>query len=270
MNSPIKYFGGKGMMFNKIIDYFPQREGYNTYIEPFGGSYSIGLKKDPVEIEIYNDMEQNVYSLYKVLSDPDMFRVFKERCDLALYSEDLRSEFKESLKRNDLPMIERAFCFFYVNRTSHNGVGGFSRNTYIRRGMSKSISDFLSSIDRLDALHDRLSRVIVCNTDGMELIRKYNAPNVFIYCDPPYEQSTRTSTRYAVDMDRNGHIDFLNAVIESKSKILISGYDCELYDKLNENGFTKVSFDVKTIDGNFKPKTKTEYLYYNYEISDKK
>jgi hypothetical protein len=31
-----------------------------------------------------------------------------------------------------------------------------------------------------------------------------------------------------------------------------------------ENGFKKVSFEVKTIDGNFKPKTKTEYLYYNY------
>jgi DNA adenine methylase len=181
-----------------------------------------------------------------------------------LYSEDLRSEFKESLKRNDLPIVERAFCFFYVNRTSHNGVGGFSRNTYIRRGMSKSISDFLSSIDRLDVLHDRLSRVIVTNTDGMELIRKYNAPNVFHYCDPPYEQSTRTSTRYKVDMDREGHIDFLNAVIESKSKILISGYDCELYDKLSENGFKKVSFEVKTIDGNFKPKTKKEFLFYNY------
>jgi DNA adenine methylase len=266
MNSPIKYFGGKGTMFNNIIDYFPKRDTYNTYIEPFGGSYSIGLKKEPVEIEIYNDMEQNVYSLYKVLSDPDMYRVFKEKCDLALYSEDLRSEFKESLKRPDLPIVERAFCFFYVNRTSHNGVGGFSRNTYIRRGMSKSISDFLSSIDRLDALHDRLSRVIVTNTDGTELIRKYNAPNVFIYCDPPYEQSTRTSTRYAVDMDRNGHIDFLNSIIESKSKILVSGYDCELYDRLSENGFTKVSFEVKTIDGNFKPKTKTEYLYYNYPL----
>ena len=101
--------------------------------------------------------------------------------------------------------------------------------------------------------------------DGVELIRKYNTSNVFIYCDPPYDQSTRTSARYKVDMDRKGHINFLNAVIESKSKILISGYDCELYNILGQNGFKKVNFDVKTIDGNFKKKTKTEYLYYNYE-----
>ena len=266
MNSPIKYFGGKGTMFNNIIEYFPERSEYNTYIEPFGGSYSIGLKKPPVEIEIYNDMDQNVYALYKVLSTPNLYREFKRNCDLVYYSEDIRSEHIKKLKDETISMVDRAFSFFYVNRTSHNGVGGFSKNTYIRRSMSKSVSDFLSAIDRLPELHDRLSKIMVTNMDGMKLIRKYNLPNVFMYCDPPYEQSTSTSTLYKVDMDRAGHLDFLDAVITSKAKILISGYDCELYDTLGDNGFKKVSFKVKTIDGNFKPKTKTEYLYYNYDI----
>jgi DNA adenine methylase len=130
--------------------------------------------------------------------------------------------------------------------------------------MSKSISDFLSAVDRLPEIHDRLSRVIVTNTDGIELIKKYNQENVFLYCDPPYEQSTRTSTRYNVDMDREGHLEFLDAVINSKSKILISGYDCELYDTLVENGFEKIQFEVKTISGNFTPKTKIETLWKNY------
>lgn len=264
MKAPIKYFGGKGTMFNSIIHYFPDRTKYNTYIEPFGGSFSIGLMKEPVEIEMYNDLEQNVYSLYKVLSDPEMFKQFKEKCDLVLYSEDIRAEFIRNLKSDNLSMVDRAFNFFYVNRTSHNGVGGFSKNTYVRRGMSKSISDFLSAIDRLPELHDRLSRVIVTNMDGIEMIYKYNTSNVFLYCDPPYEQSTRTSTRYKVDMDREKHVEFLRACVESNARILISGYDCELYNILETVEWTKVSFDVKTIDGNFKPKTKTEYLYYNY------
>lgn len=37
MNAPIPYFGGKNWMNNYIIKYFPERETYNTYIEPFGG-----------------------------------------------------------------------------------------------------------------------------------------------------------------------------------------------------------------------------------------
>jgi DNA adenine methylase len=130
--------------------------------------------------------------------------------------------------------------------------------------MSKAVSDFLSCIDRLPELHNRLSRVIVTNTNGIDLIRKYNDPKNMLYLDPPYEQSTRTGARYAVDMDREGHLDFLDAVINSRSKILISGYDCELYETLTENGFTKIKFEVKTIDGNFNPKVKTETLWKNY------
>lgn len=265
LKAPIKMFGGKGTMYNEILKYFPISDKYDTYIEPFAGSFSLGLKIYPVPpIQIYNDLDKNVYSLYKVLSDPEMFKIFKEKCDLVLYSEDIRSEFIRNLKTEELSVVDRAFYFFYVNRTSHNGVGGFSKNSYIRRGMSKSVSDFLSSIDRLQELHDRLSRVIICNQDGIELIRKYNDPKVFLYCDPPYHWSQRTSARYSVDMDNDGHIRFLNVALESKAKILISGYDCELYDVLESNGWKKVSFEVKTISGNFKPKTKTEYLYYNY------
>ena len=263
MNSPIRYFGSKGTMYNNIIKHFPTKE-YEGYIEPFGGTFVVGLKKEPSKIEIYNDLEQNVYSLYKVISDKELFNKFKEKCDLSIYSEDLRRDYKDKLKQDDIDIVDRAFYFFYVNRTSHNGIGGFSTNSTVRRGMSKAVSDFLSCIDRLPELHERLSRVIVSNTDGVELIKKYNDPKYFIYCDPPYHQSTRTGARYKVDMDNKQQEDFINTVINSKSKILISGYDCEPYNKLIENGFTKTSFEVKTIDGNFNPKTKIEYLWKNY------
>lgn len=262
MKAPVKYFGGKGGFYNKIISYFPT-EKYTTYIEPFAGSFVVGLQKPIIEIEIYNDLEKNIYSLYKVISDKELFKQFKEKCDLVFYSEDIRKEFKEEIKK-DISVVDRAFYFFYINRTSHNGVGGFSMNKYIRRSMSKSVSDYLSAIDRLPELHDRLSRVIVTNRDGIDLIDENSNSNCLIYCDPPYEQSTRTSTRYAVDMDKDEHFRFLNTVINNKSKILISGYDCELYDILTDNGFTKHHFDVNTISGNFEKKVKVETVWKNY------
>lgn len=265
LTAPIKYFGGKGNMYNEIIKYFPDKDDFNTYIEPFGGSYSIGLKLENLpQIEVYNDLERNVYCLYFTLSDKFLFDQFKDKCDLTLYSEDIRLKYLELLKSEDISIVERAFYFFYVNRTSFNGTGGFSMNTHVRRGMSKSISDYLSTIDRLPELHNRLSRVIVSNTDGVELIRRYNDPKILIYCDPPYEQSKRTGARYDVDMNRAKQIEFLDAVIESKSKILISGYTCELYQRLVENGFEQIEFDVKTITRHMIPKTKIETLWKNY------
>lgn len=263
MNAPIRYYGSKGGFYNKIIEHFPTTP-YDTYVEPFAGTFIVGLKKPIAKVEVYNDLESNVYSLYKVISDKELFQQFKEKCDLALYCEELRKECKENLKDENLSIVGRAFNFFYVNRTSHNGIGGFSINTHVRRGMSKAVSDFLSSVDRLPELHDRLSKVIVTNTDGVKLINKYSSPNTLIYCDPPYEQSTRTDARYKVDMGRNEHVSFLQSVVKNKSKILISGYDCELYNVLTDNGFTKIKFEVKTMDGNFNKKTKVETLWKNY------
>lgn len=267
MNASIRYFGGKGNMISKIIKHFPDKSTFNTYIEPFSGSYSIGLKYcEDIPNEIYNDLNNNVYSLYKVLQDKELYPKFKEKCDLAIYSENLRTEYKEQLKNNnELSIVDRAFMFFYVNRTSHNGIGGFSVNTVVRRNMSKSVSDMLSAINRMDELHQRLSKLIVMNTDAFKLIERYkNNENVLMYCDPPYHWNTRTSARYETDMTNEQHEEFINLILDSKAKILVSGYDCEPYNKLIDNGWTKIQFEVNTTDGNKKPKTKIETLWKNY------
>lgn len=263
---PIRYFGSKGTFYNKLLEYFPPKDSYNMYIEPFGGSYTMGLSADlPDKVcEIYNDKEHNVYSLYKVLSDKVLFNEFERLCNLATYNEYMRQKCREELKKDELDVVLRAFYFFYVNHTSHNGVGGFSINPIIRRGMAKSVSDMLSCIDRLPELHQRLSRVIVTNKDGIELVKKYDTENVFLYLDPPYVQSTRTSARYAEDMDDETHKKLIDACIVSKAKILISGYDNPLYDKLLSNGFTKSQFEVNTISGDKRPKVKVETIWKNY------
>ena len=267
LTPPIRYFGGKSNMKQEIFKYFPEKGSFTTYIEPFSGSYSMGLTYcADVPNEIYNDLNKNVYSLYKVLQDKNMFNKFKEKCDLAIYCEDFRNECKKALKSDDLDMVSRAFMFYYVNRTSHNGLGGVSLNLVVRRNMSKSVSDMLSSIDRMYELHQRLSKVIVLNRDAFDLIEKYMYnEDVFMYLDPPYVWDTRTSTRYDVDMTNDQHQKLIDICMNSKCKMLISGYDHELYDKLVNAGWTKVKFDVNTVSGNMTPKTKTETLWMNYE-----
>ena len=207
MNSPINYFGGKGTMFNNIIEHFPSPNSYSTYIEPFGGSYSIGLKMPYIPPnEVYNDMEENVYSFFKVLQDEELFKSFKRLADLTPYSEQLRLEYIHRLKESgpELDIVERAWMFFYVNKASRNGIGGLSINFAVRRNMAKSVSDYLSAIDRLPEFHERISHMLILHRDGISLIDKYGQDErVFMYCDPPYVWSTRTDTRYKVDMDND-------------------------------------------------------------------
>ena len=274
MNSPIRYFGGKNGMACKILKYFPKEGSYNTYIEPFGGSFGVALHNPNIPpIEIYNDLDNNVYSLFRTLVDKEMFAEFQKLSDLIIYSEKSRKAFKQDLKEipfnedDKLSIVHRAFKFFYVNRTSRNGIGGFSINTCVRRCMSKSCSDFLSTIEGLPKLHDRLSKVIVTNQDGIKLIYKYSQrEDVFIYADPPYHQSTRTEIRYNVDMNDDEQENFIDECINAKCKILISGYDCDAYKRLEENGFIKIKFIVHTMSGNRKTKKdKVECLWMNYK-----
>ena len=136
-------------------------------------------------------------------------------------------------------------------------MGGYKIHPHIRKNMSKSVRDYLSVVERLEDLHIRLLNLIVSNMDGIELINRYkDRENVLIYCDPPYVQSTRTSTRrYDVDMADDIQDKFLEACIGAKCKMLISGYDNEKYNILLENGFNKVNFETNN---------RTETLWKNY------
>ena len=176
MKSPIKYYGGKSYMTKIILSHFPK--DYDIYVEGFGGGASVLFEKPQEGIEVYNDLGENVYSLFKVLSDKDMFTELKHRLDLTPYSHQLRDEYKEFLK-DKLSLQDRAYYFIYVNRSSFNGVGGFSTNMSIRRNMSKSCSDYLSMIDKLPNIHNRLSSVIIEHRDIMELLRKYDNERTF-------------------------------------------------------------------------------------------
>lgn len=271
MNAPVRYYGGKGGMYNQILEYFPKPD-YTMYVEPFSGSYSVGLHMPYVpQVELYNDMDKNIYSLYYVLQDSELFAKFRDKCSLAIYQKSMRDLYKESLKRpftdDRDDIVQRAFEYFYVNKTSHNGIGGFSVNCSVRRNMSKCVSDMLSTIDHLPELHERFSRVIVSSEDGVGLVEKYGGfENTFMYCDPPYHHSTRTSARYAVDMMDDVQERFIDACIKAKCKLLISGYACDAYRRLEDNGFHRVDFVVHTISGDMQKKDKVESLWMNYEL----
>ena len=263
MKSVITYFGGKGLISKKIIHHFPVT--YSIYIEAYGGGASVLFAKPLTSLEIYNDVYENVYSLFKVLADKNLFKEFKHLCDVSLYSRQLRDEFVDDLKRNDLSLVERAFRYWYTNRTSHTRGDTLAVNKSIRRNMSKSVSDFLTSIDSLFAIHNRLSKVIVEKQDAIELLKKYNAPTTFAYLDPPYHHDTRTDKRYNHDLTNEEQEILVDYLLTSKSKILLSGYKNSEYERLEEYGWERIDFPVKISGGvDNKAGIKVESLWKNY------
>ena len=260
MNSPIEYYGGKTYMTDIIINHFPN--SYNLYVEGFGGGASVLLNKPVTPLEIYNDLYKNVYSIFKIISNKEELCKLKERLYLTPYSREIRNEYKEKLKDTTISIQDRAYYYFYVNRTSFNGVGGFSFNPLIRRGCSKSISGYLSAIDGLDEIYSRIQHCVIENLDIFYLIDKFDEIDTFFYLDPPYVQSTRKSNqKYGEEFEDELHIKLVDRLLNIKGKVLLSGYDTPLYDRLVENGWHKYEFDSVNAMSDA-----TEVLWYNYDI----
>lgn len=265
MNSPIRYYGSKGMFQNEILERFPKSETYDTYLETYGGGASVLFAIEDIKpIEIYNDIEQNVYSFMKVLQDINLFEQFKRLCDLTYHSRQLNEEYKQKLKQGDISLVDRAFMFYYNTRTSFNGLGGYTCHMAVRRGMSKGVSDYLSGIDKLADYHQRLSRVQIENMDGVKLLKKHNKENVFCYLDPPYALETRTDARYKCDFTNDQQTELVDFLLETKQKILLSGYRCNEYKRLENAGWNSEDFEIK-VTKQEKSDTKIETLWFNYE-----
>jgi DNA adenine methylase len=268
--SIIPYIGGKGAeLTQKIIDNFP--EEFSIYVECFGGSGAVLLNKEKSDIEVYNDLESNVYSLFKVMQDEELFKQFKLKCDVTYYSREINEEFREDLKKNDLSILDRAYKFFIVNRTSFNGNGkSFSgKSTTPRRKMANVVSRFLSSIDNLEDFHQRLSSTIVEHKDALQLIQDWDKPNSFQYLDPPYSSETRSADLYKVEMNDEQQKKFVDILLNIKhSKVLVSGYHNDEYKRLEDAGWKVIEIPVqvriKSKEEGKTSRTAIEVLWKNY------
>lgn len=267
MYPPIKYFGGKGTKMKQILAAFPPEASYDFYLEAYGGSGSVLLNKPKKSIEVWNDLEQNLVALYETLNNPFLFNFFRKSAELTGYHESMRHKYIQALRfpTEYFPEWQRAFAFWYVNRSSHNGVGGFSA-TYgtVRRGMSKSTSDYLSAVEGLEDFHRRWLSVVVMSRDSLQLVPHLDRPRWMIYLDPPYVLETRSSgERYIVEADDDHHRKLVALLLRIRyAKVLVSGYDHSIYNPLVAAGWRKIQFQSPHSE-------KIETLWANYqEITD--
>lgn len=83
--------------------------------------------------------------------------------------------------------------------------------------------------------------------DAFRLIERYNSPDVLMYLDPPYVRSTRKSGKlYRYEMDDEQQGQLLELITESRAKIVISGYDSDLYNTTLQGWYKDSIFSQTT------------------------
>lgn len=240
LRSPITYAGGKGNMVVKLLKLIPP---HKYYCEVFGGGASLLFAKRPAKVETYNDIDSNLVNLFRVIRDEEKFKKFQRLVSLTLYS---REEFKYCKKtlNESKDDVERAYKFFIVLRQSMSGTGnGWGFVVRIsHRNMSGMVSNYLTAIDNLPLIHERLKVVQIENDDFRKIIPRYDTEETFFYCDPPYPLETRKVEIYKHELSLDDHRDLVNLLLKCKGKVMLSCYWHDVYQPLLDAGWRKQEF----------------------------
>nr|ELR5041424.1 DNA adenine methylase [Providencia stuartii]ELR5082490.1 DNA adenine methylase [Providencia stuartii] len=262
INHPVmRYHGGKWRLAPWIISYFPD---HRCYVEPFGGAASILMRKERSYAEVYNDLDSDVVNLFTVLRNAELNERLQEACQLTPYS---REEFELARKIVNDPleqarrMVVRA-CMGFGSASGLGGNSGFQSDS--KREYSIYSHLWAKYPKNLGSICQRLQGVIIENRPAIELIQKHDAEDTLFYLDPPYVSSTRVKGNryYNFEMTDEQHQELLCSIKNIKGKVLISGYDSQLYNK-ELSDWTKVTKKSRISAGRGTG-IRTECLWMNY------
>jgi DNA adenine methylase len=244
---PFYWYGGK---FSHLKWLLPIVESipHITYVEPCGGSAAVLLNKSASKVEVYNDIYAEVVNFFTILrtKTKELIREIK----LTPYS---RHEFSKACSQTSSDDLERARLFFVRARQVRAGLASNaspSQWTYSiadsSLGMSTSNSRWLGALKELYRTAQRLKRVQIENLDILDIIKRYDTTDTLFLIDPPYLLEKRTGGRaYLFEFDTKKHEEMLKLLLTIKGKVVLCGYDNELYNTMLV-GWRKKSINVTT------------------------
>ena len=223
----LRWHGGKWLLAPWIIEHMP---AHRVYVEPFGGAASVLLRKPRAYAEVYNDLDDDVVNLFRVLRGPkadDLVQALRLTPFASIEFFAAYAPVDDEVERARR-LVVRSFMGFGSNATHKKS--GFRSNS--NRSGTTPARDWLNYPDQLGTIIERLRGVTITNRDACEVMAGHDAPETLHYVDPPYVFSTRSdgAADYAHELTDDQHRDLLAFLPTMKGKVMLSGYPSDLYD----------------------------------------
>lgn len=264
MTAPIKYPGSKWSYAKWITSFIPK---HKFYVEPYFGSGAVFFTKEPAEYETINDIDGLVVNFFKACRDfPDELA---RAVNLTPFARDEYNSVQEDHAGEDIKLT--GDCVEDARRFLVRCSQGFGSKLADRCGWKNTkhsngpINPYIwSKLPQvIYEAAERLKNAQIENTGAIQLIKDCNSSDCVIYADPPYLAETRNNKRiYRCEMMGEAeHINLLEALLEHKGPVILSGYDNPLYNtKLK--GWNK---ETKTGKANSSAE-RTETIWLNFHL----
>jgi len=207
-------------MASKIVPLIPK---HTVYVEPFAGGAAVFFAKPWPSVtgtdhyrEVINDHDERLINFYRVLRDDGDELV--RRLSLTLYSEAEHRRAKDLSIGDDL--VDAAARYFVnVSQSFAKKIGGgWGRAVYGRN----VASTWNQRIARMPEYLDRMASVHIACDDALKIIKYWDSPQTFFYCDPPYPGSDCGEYKGYEVADLQALVNTLDAC---QGSFILSNYD---------------------------------------------
>ncbi len=258
MNNVLKYPGSKWNIASKLVDLIPP---HHSYVEPYFGSGAVLFSKPLSAIETVNDLDGYVVNLFRCIQQ-DSERLAR----LVMTTPFSREVYDRQFDPDNTyaSQYQRAAGFLVQCWQGHgfriNGYKVGWKNDVAGRARSYALWNWYRLPEWIIGIAERLRKVQIECRPALEVIQRFDYPNVFMYIDPPYLLGVRTAKQYNHEMTDADHEELLRAILQSRAKVMISGYESEMYNEYLK-GWHKEYFVSCAEQG----KPRQEVVWMNYE-----
>ncbi len=208
------------------------------------------------------DVDKDLINFYKVIQNEDSKNELFHLLNDQIATKERHLEIKNYKPKNK---IERAFRFFYLNRTSFSGIMVKPRWGYM---LGSSVTpDHWTEI--IEPVSKKLEGVKITYVDWKDVIKtksQFDDKDVLLYLDPPYYNASRNI--YNNEFTKQEHIALCNELKKTKFNFVLS-YDNnpDIEDMYNWANIEKVNWKYFMSEG--RRQKGFELLISNYKINQK-
>lgn len=241
----LKYHGGKWRLADWVLEHIPP---HHAYVEPFGGAGSVLLRKPRSPIEVYNDLDEDVVRLFRVLRDPAQAAELQRLIELTPWS---RAEFyacwEHDPANSDVELCRRLVVrSFQAVGAKRSRAGNGWRARVDRHSPVDAWCRWPAEIPQFVA---RLREVMIEARPAEDVMALYDTPDTVFFVDPPYLPATRSKghqASYHHELSASDHARLLGQLQELNGMVLLAGYQSEMYDTvLLPSGWIRVDIRAR-------------------------
>lgn len=240
---------------------------HRRFVSLFGGSAGEFAGKLPSQVEVYNDLDNHLYTVWRVLQNPKQYQELQR---LVQNTPNGRRQFELCCRiLRDPPqkhsLVRRAWAFVVAGNICRSG---------FHPAIMKSWSSDCNTTDvaarklqtlphRLEEWRERFRRVRIEHADWYKVFQQYDRADTLFFLDPPYFPGTLKSGRlYQHELAIQMHVKLLRTICGAKGFVMLCGYNHPCYSAYLFH-WEKIDFAAKAHMGG-KGSPRREVIWMNY------